>query len=78
MSHIHRLGAQVVLKNPLPSEPRGPWKVVGVKTTKAPPEYKLFYKEVGKGRFIDADEGELLAYSDAPMVSRQANSQGTP
>ena len=73
MSHIHRLGAEVALKSPLATEPRGPWKVVGIKTTKAPPEYKLFHKGAGKGRFIEADEGELVAHREAPMVSRQAN-----
>lgn len=71
MSHIHKLGAEVALKNPLATEPRGPWKVVGIKTTKAPPEYKLFRKGAGKGQFIEADEGELVAYSEAPMVSYQ-------
>lgn len=73
MSHIYLLGAEVALKNPLPGEPKGPWKVVGIKATKAPPEYKLFHKGVGKGRFIEADEGELFAYQETRTVSRQTN-----
>lgn len=73
MSHIHKLGAEVALRNPLSNEPRGPWKVVGVKTTKAPPEYKLFHKGAGEGRFIEADEGELFAYQENRTVSRQTN-----
>ena len=71
MNHIHKLGAHVALKSPLPGEPSGPWKVVGVKTTKAPPEYKLFHKGAGKARLIDADEGELVGYSGAQAVSKQ-------
>lgn len=69
MSHIHKLGAAVALKNPLAGEPAGPWKVVGIKVAKAPPEYKLFHKSVGKGRTINADEGELSAWSEAPTGS---------
>lgn len=72
MNHIYLLGAEVALKSPLPGEPKGPWKVVGIKTTKAPPEYKLFHKGAGKGRFIEADEGELLRWKDAQTVSYQA------
>lgn len=75
MSHIHKLGAEVAIKNPLPGEVKGPWKVVGIKTTKAPPEYKLFYKGAGRGQFISADEGELLPYAEAQMVSHQVNTQ---
>lgn len=73
MSHIHKLGAEVALKNPLPGEPQGPWKVVGVKLNTAPPQYKLFHKGAGKGRFIEADEGELLGYAEARTVSHQVN-----
>lgn len=71
MSHIYLIGAEVALKNPLSGEPKGPWKVVGIKITKAPPEYKLFHKGAGKGRFIEADEGELLRWNDAQTVSYQ-------
>lgn len=73
MSHIHKLGARVALKSPLPGEPRGPWKVLGVKLNTAPPVYNLLHQGPGKARKITAEEGELLGYSDAPMLSRQVN-----
>lgn len=65
MSFIHKVGSIVSLKNPLPGEPSGPWKVLGVKLNAAPPVYKLLRetKRAGKPSIISADEGELTQHT---------------
>ena len=71
MSHIYRLGEQVELKNPLHGEPRGPWKVLGVKINPAPPSYNLLHQGPGKAKKIVADEGELVSYRGDQKVHLQ-------
>ncbi len=71
MSHIYRLGDAVELKNPLPGEPRGPWKVLGVKLNRAPPSYNLLHQGAGRAKKIVADEGELVSYRRNQKVSPQ-------
>lgn len=60
------IGALVALKNPLPHESRGPWRVSGAKLNAAPVQYQLMRdRKAMKPAQLSADENELELYDRA-------------
>lgn len=60
----YRLGDTVDMLDPLPGEPKGPWRIVGVTVTRVPTEYKLAHYQPGKKPlYVTVEEPEITPHT---------------